>query len=1026
MSFSEDDGADDSPRQRLRVRPESAPSHDDASPHDEPRLLTRRGPVTLTRPRRRTLLRRLFAAIVVLAIAAAIALVVASLWLRHSMRAALPQLDGTLHVAGLTAPVTVTRNAQGVPSIRAANLDDLLFAQGFVTAQDRLWQMDVLRRHAAGELAEILGPPLIDHDKRQRYLQLRAAADAAAQNLSVDQLHELQAYARGVNAFIDTHRDRLPVEFHLLHYAPCPWIPRDSLLVALVMWQDLSTSFPQKLDRETLARHLPPALVADLYPVGSWRDRPPTEPQPDLTTPHEIEQIPLDRTQSRLAPPSSPASVTPDDLLAVSAALSPSHCEDCRPGSNNWAISGARSASGAPLVSNDMHLGLSVPDIWYEAALHLAATPAGNATSENNQPIDTPGNQPIDVVGFTLPGLPWVLVGRNAHLAWSFTNLGADVQDLRVEHLRGSGASTQYQQPDGSWSPVEHHTEHIIVRAGPDVSLDVETVSHLVGETPTASPILSPLYPSEHRALSLAWTLYDPTNIDFSFLAVDSAADSASLVAAFAPFGGPSLNLIYADDHGHIGYHALGRIPIRGPAVHHPRAVPQFVMPAPEPDSDEDDEDNQSQLSPQTPPLNSPPLNAQLQQPPPHASVQPTVFIPSAPSAPHRSLITYTRARQRARRRSHPQPKIAPTPPVPSATDQSLPVAPAEQDYTIGSPISPLPVDARDPNQAWSGYIPYNELPSIQDPPSGVLATANARIVPDDYPYAIALDWVDPYRVERIDHLLEDHSGLTPQSMLALQNDQHSEFDLMLAQRIAYAIDHASAAARGRDASRLHQAADLLRNWQGNVSAGSPAAAIVSATYTELWPSLLVPQIVAHGHVSRADAQRLAHLYVWDERATALEDILQHNPAYWLPPGTSNWNDLLTLATARGLRHAHAPADLARWQYGSTHTIEIGHPLFASRRWLQWLLGAATGTGAQPAGGDTTTIDAIGHSFGPSERFTADLANPASTLSNLTTGESGNPASPWYLDQFLPWLRGVSFTLPLSESHAEHSLTLVP
>ncbi len=183
-------------------------------------------------------------------------------------------------------------------------MEDLLFAQGYVTAQDRLWQMDVLRRHAAGELAEILGPSLVKHDEMQRYLQLRAAADRGAASLPADQRRELDAYARGVNAFIGSHRDTLPLEFHLLHYTPRPWTPRDSLLVSLVMWQDLSTTFTQKLDREAFAQHLPQSLLADLYPVGSWRDHPPGQAPPDLTTPHEIEEIPLDRTQSRLELPS--------------------------------------------------------------------------------------------------------------------------------------------------------------------------------------------------------------------------------------------------------------------------------------------------------------------------------------------------------------------------------------------------------------------------------------------------------------------------------------------------------------------------------------------------------------------------------------------------------------------------------------------------------------------------------------------------------------------------------------------------
>jgi penicillin amidase len=930
----------------------------------EPRLLTRddlahpHASVDSARRRRPRLVRALLLAVIVLAILAAALSIVAALWSRHAMRAALPTIDGVVAVSGLQAPVTVSRNAQGVPSIHATSMEDLLFAQGYVTAQDRLWQMDTLRRHAAGELAEILGPGLVAHDKMQRYLQLRAAADRGAASLPADQRRELEAYARGVNAFIDSHRDTLPVEFRLLHYTPRPWMPRDSLLVSLVMWQDLSTSFAQKLDREALAPHLPQRLLADLYPVGSWRDHPPTQPPADLTTPHDVEQIPLDRTQSRLESPS--LAPNPHDLLALTSALHPESCRDCRAGSNNWAVSGAHSASGKPLVSNDMHLGLNVPDIWYEAALHLA--PTGDSTGA------------LDVAGFTMPGLPWVLVGRNAHVAWAFTNLGGDVQDLHVEHLRGSGASLEFQRQDGTWAPVAHHAEQIVVRGGRNVSLDVLTVSHPDGATSIETPIISPIIPSEHRALSLAWTVYDPACIDDSFFSADSASDGASLVASLANFGGPSLNLIYGDDQGHIGYHAVGRIPVRGPAIQHPRTQPQFVLPAPEPASEEDEtSDDSAQLADNSEP-------APQQQAP-------------APAA------------------NGSQPQIAPEP---------------NGSYTIGSPIAPTAVNALDASQAWTAYIAYDALPSVQDPTTGILATANARITPDNYAYALTDDWADAYRVERIYRLLQTHSAWTPQQMLAVELDQHSEFDLALGQRLAYAIDHSSAAARGGDSARLQQAADLLRTWKGEMSAGSPAAAIVSATHGDLWPALLVPQILAHDRGSRADAIQLARLYSWAENNTALEDLLEHMPARWLPRGMANWNDFLTSVVEQGLHDAGAPRDLRQWQYGSIHRIEIDHPLFGARPYVDWLLGTRTGSGARAAGGDMTTIDAMGRSFGPSERFTADLADSSATQSNMVTGESGNPASTWYLDQLQPWLTGTTFTLPLAGGAADHTLTLVP
>jgi penicillin amidase len=348
------------------------------------------------------------------------------------------------------------------------------------------------------------------------------------------------------------------------------------------------------------------------------------------------------------------------------------------------------------------------------------------------------------------------------------------------------------------------------------------------------------------------------------------------------------------------------------------------------------------------------------------------------------------------------------------------------QSYTIGSPVSMLPVDSLDVSQIWSGYVPYNELPAVQDPASGIVATANARVTPDDYPYALTDDWVDPYRVERIYRLLERQSVWKPGQMLHVQIDQHSEFDLVLAHRLAYAIDHSSPKARSSDSQRLQQAADLLRTWNGEMSAGSPAAAIVAATRGDLWTALLVPQIMAHENSSRTDADRISRLYAWHEDNTALEDLLEHMPARWLPSGVANWSDFLTSVVEQGLHDAHAPRNLAGWQYGSIHPIVIDHPLFAGRPYLNWLLGTATGSGAQPAGGDMTTIDAIGPSFGPSERYTADLSDASATLANIVTGESGNLGSPWYLDQLKPWLGGTTFSLPLQDDHAEHSLTLIP
>ena len=211
------------------------------------------------------------------------------LWLRSAEMAALPVLDGDVHVAGLSAPVTVRRDAHGVPHIEAATLDDLLVAQGYVTAQDRLWQMDAFRRNANGELAEIMGPSLVEHDKAQRVLEFRNTAWRIYANLPAADRARLDEYARGVNLFIAQHEDSLPAEFRLLHYRPQPWSGADSVSVGLMMVETLDTHWPTKLSRERIAAKLGnPNLEADLYPVGSWRDRPPTGQVVDLSQPQPV------------------------------------------------------------------------------------------------------------------------------------------------------------------------------------------------------------------------------------------------------------------------------------------------------------------------------------------------------------------------------------------------------------------------------------------------------------------------------------------------------------------------------------------------------------------------------------------------------------------------------------------------------------------------------------------------------------------------------------------------------------------
>jgi penicillin G amidase len=479
--------------------------------------------VSAARRRRLPLLARIAAGLVIgLLIAAAVATAASVAWLKKAMRDQLPLLDGQLQLPGLSAPVVVRRDAHGIPHIQAATMDDLLEAQGFVVAQDRLWQMDMARRFAAGELAELLGSSVVEHDKLQRVLQIRPAAEHLTATMPEDQKRLFEAFARGVNAYIASHQDNLPAEFLLLGYKPRPWQPVDSWLVALNMVARLDTLYPWKLERAQVEAKLAPNLVAQLYPTTTWRDHPPTQSIPDLTAPQQnIPEVPLDESQSSL-----------EDLLRLRKILNlgSDPCDSCRRGSNEWAVSGAHTASGKAMLSNDMHLEHSIPDIWHEEDLQAGS---------------------FHVAGVTTPGIPLIIEGHNDHISWGYTTLNGDVQDVYVEKTNALG---EYWAGNG-WRQPEHDREHIHVRFGTDVLLDVETTDH--------GPVITPLFPHETRMLSLKWTLYTTQLHGLPLQAIDAASNWTEFRQAVSGWWGPTQNMAYADDQGHIGYQAVGLFPIR-------------------------------------------------------------------------------------------------------------------------------------------------------------------------------------------------------------------------------------------------------------------------------------------------------------------------------------------------------------------------------------------------------------------------------------------------------------------------------
>jgi penicillin amidase len=495
------------------------------------------------------LLRIIFWVLLLVIIAGALAF----FWFYSSAHKALPQLDGVISLSGLQAPVSVVRDSHGVPHITAAKLEDLFFAQGYITAQDRLWQMDLTRRAVGGEMAEIFpassAPPQpvsrataavrprqtwVDYDKQQRTMRLRVVAERVTRELSPRDKAFFQAYAKGVNAYIDQHQETLPMEFRILGYKPRPWTAADSLLVGIGMSQLLNPQYETEYWREKIGAKLTPELMADLYPPDSWHDHPPASEAgsnadqiiPDETAPaHKAPTTPRSKKISHAAPVSAPHHFSPKHLSANNDS-----CEACLPGSNNWVISGAHTVSGKPLLSNDMHLPHRVPGVWYEVQLH-----SGD----------------FNIEGFSLPGLPFISVGHNQRIAWGFTNLNPDVQDLFIENFNAAG---EYQTPTGWQKPeIDHQVIH--VKGKPDEAFDVVVTRH--------GPIITHLLRGETRQIALGWLVYDPHAISVPLFDLDAAQNWEQFRKALSAFATPSQNVVYADIDGNIGYQPMGFVPIR-------------------------------------------------------------------------------------------------------------------------------------------------------------------------------------------------------------------------------------------------------------------------------------------------------------------------------------------------------------------------------------------------------------------------------------------------------------------------------
>lgn len=453
------------------------------------------------------------------------------------VRRPLPKTDGTIELPGLQAPVEVLRDEFGIPHIYAENEYDLFFAQGYVHAQDRFWQMEFWRHVSAGRISEIAGEATLESDKFIRTMGWNRIAQETLALYEQDEetMAILNAYSDGVNAYIAAHDGNISMNYTVLglvndQWEIEPWTPLDTIGWSVVMADDLSGNWSGELRRARLIDELGAATVANLEPTYPYGRRPVIAPTSELINPPGEAESGLWQRRGGMD--------TAVDWHLMNERLI-GHKPDLGflgldefAGSNNWVISGEHTKSGLPILANDPHLGIQMPSIWYEVGLHAPNW---------------------DVVGFSFAGVPGIIIGHNANIAWGVTNVSPDVQDVYIEKVNPNNPD-QYEF-EGEWLDMEIIEEVIQVNGGEDVVLQVRTTHH--------GPVITEIVDDANDVLTMRWTAQEPSRLLFSVLALNQAEDFEAFREALRFWDVPSQNIVYADVDGNIGYQMPGLIPIR-------------------------------------------------------------------------------------------------------------------------------------------------------------------------------------------------------------------------------------------------------------------------------------------------------------------------------------------------------------------------------------------------------------------------------------------------------------------------------
>jgi penicillin amidase len=783
--------------------------------------------------------------------------------IRQLDRPSWPVYEGELVIPGLKNRVQVYWGTYGVPHVYAANEHDVFLAQGYLHAQERLWQMEMNRRFLTGRMAEIFGSfpvpwkELTSHfrgcdtaefDYFMRVIGIRRAALASMEVLGDEDRERLEAYSKGVNGYIERCGKKLPWEFRVLRYEPEPWRLEDCLTIGKGFAFLLSTALFTRLNMIAIAARLAgqPEKFRSLCP--SYPERGPT-----------ISRAVWDSAENL--------------WRFVNGAFAASEWYPAGHGSNNWVVARNHSTTGKAILCNDPHLRMMVPSIWY--LMHL------KAESHPSQPDG------YEVWGASIPGSPCIQAGHNRWIAWGMTAaLCDDVEIYRetTHPLEPNRYLIGYQ-----WFTIKTSDERIQIRGQGEIKRVVRSTKH--------GPIISD-FGQSHRSpevLSMRWTAHEPSQDLRCIYGINRTRSWEEFLASLSYQAAPSLNYLFADEQGNIGYSLAGKIPMRS----------------------------------------------------------------KAPSL--------------------------------------------------------LPLEGCNEADEWQGYIPFDELPRLFNPPDGRLATANHRIVDSAYPYYLSHFFEAPYRIHRIQQLLAAKESFSVADMVELQLDVVS----LHAKACINTLNSELSELR-QNSPKLRVAADQLLGWDGQCHAHSPEATIFHVFHRRLMANLLVPAL----------GQELFETYVeiFNQCLIPIDQILRDPNSPWFALQSRSELVARSLEQACEALEEKLGTDAEGWKWGKIHSLSLSHPLGR----IKFLRPALT-IGPVPAPGDGVTVNmgfyrhssSFEQTVGASLRFIVDVGQWKQARFILSSGQSGHLFSPHYQDQMSLWRNGRTISIHLGDGELASAGCLV-